>query len=99
MTYYKKNTDLVIIKNSKIEGLKFYGHCQGFSRKGRTYEDVLNQLKRDAWSGWREFSTKGVLVGRGVYRKPTKEEFENRKAFHEEQERKAIASIIEIEGR
>ena len=99
MTYYKKGTNTIIIKNSTIEGLHFYGHCQGFSRKGKTYEEVRKQLVRDAWCGWREFSTKGKLVGRGIHRKPTKEEFEARKAFHEEEEKRAIASIIEIEAR
>ena len=99
MTYYKKGTDTIIIKNSTIEGLHFYGHCQGFTRKGKTYEEVKKLLVRDAWSGWREFSTKGKLVGRGIYRKATKEELEARKTFHEEQEKLALATIIEIEAR
>lgn len=99
MTYYKKNTDQIIIKNSTLEGLRFIGFCQGFSRKGKTYEEVAKALIRDAWHGWREFSTKGILIGRNLHRKPTHEEYSKRKARHEEQEAKAIASIIEIEAR
>lgn len=99
MTYYKKNTDQIIIKNSTFEGLHFIGFFQGFSHKGRTYEEVAKALSKEAWHGWREFSTKGILIGRGLYRKPTSEEYEKRKAWHEEQEAKAIASIIEIETR
>lgn len=99
MTYYKKDSDIVIIKNSNLEGLRFYGHCQGFTRKGKTYEDVAKLLTRDAWTGWREFSTKGIQTSRFSWRKPTPEEYAKRKAWHEEEEARAIATIIEIEAR
>lgn len=99
MTYYKKGTDTIIIKNSNLEGLRFYGHCQGFSRKGRTYEEVAKRLVSDAWCGWKQFSTKGIQISRFAWRKPTPEEYAKRKAWHEEQEAKALATIIEIEAR
>ena len=99
MTYYEKNTNTIILKNSKREGLHFIGWSQGFSKTGKTREEVVDALRKEAWTGWNTFVRKGKLIGRNLYRKPTDAEFAKRKAWHEDQEARALATIIEIEAR
>lgn len=98
MTYYEKNTDTIILKDSNRADLHFIGWCDGYIA-GSTYEEVADKLRKRAWAYWNTFEKKGILCGRNLYRKPTKEEYARRKEDHEKREARAINTIIEIEAR